>query len=67
MKKYSKGTTTFLQVESLKAEDILIKPNIVSRAYWSNGFFYNTGENINGSIDIDYGFYSNPEKAYVDE
>ena len=67
LKKYSKGATAFLQVESLKAEDILIKPCIVSRAYWSNGFFYNTGENINGSIDIDYGFYSNPEKAYVDE
>ena len=67
LKRYSKRTTTFLQVESLKAEDILIKPCIVSRAYWSNGFFYNTGENINGSIDIDYGFYSNPEKAYVDE
>ena len=69
MRKYSRGTgaTDFLQVKSLKTEDILIKPCIVSRAYWSNGFFYNTGENINGSIDIDYGFYSNPEKAYVDE
>ena len=59
--------TEFLKVESLKTEDILIRPSIISRAYWSNGFFYNTGENINGSIDIDYGFYSNPEKAYVDE
>ena len=67
LKKYSKGMTEFLKVESLKAEDILIGPSIISRAYWSNGFFYNTGENINGSIDIDYGFYSNPEKAYVDE
>ena len=69
IRKYSRGTgaTDFLQVKSLKTEDILIKPCIVSRAYWSNGFFYNTGENINGSIDIDYGFYSNPEKAYVDE
>lgn len=67
LKKYSKGMTEFLKVESLKAEDILIRPSIISRAYWSNGFFYNTGENINASIDIDYGFYSNPEKAYVDE
>ena len=67
LKKYSKGMTEFLKVESLGVEDILIKPCIISRAYWSNGFFYNTGENINGSIDIDYGFYSNPEKAYVDE
>ena len=67
LKKYSKGMTEFLKVESLKAEDILIGPSIISRAYWSNGFFYNTGENINSSIDIDYGFYSNPEKAYVDE
>lgn len=67
LKKYSKGMTEFLKVESLKTEDILIRPSIISRAYWSNGFFYNTGENINGSIDIDYGFYSNPEKAYVDE
>lgn len=69
IRKYSRGTgaTDFLQVKSLKTEDILIKPCIVSRAYWSNGFFYNTGENINASIDIDYGFYSNPEKAYVDE
>ena len=67
LKKYSKGMTEFLKVESLKTKDILIRPSIISRAYWSNGFFYNTGENINGSIDIDYGFYSNPEKAYVDE
>ena len=67
LKKYSKGMTEFLKVESLKTEDILIRPSIITRAYWSNGFFYNTGENINGSIDIDYGFYSNPEKAYVDE
>ena len=67
LKKYSKGMTEFLKVESLKTEDILIRPSIISRVYWSNGFFYNTGENINGSIDIDYGFYSNPEKAYVDE
>lgn len=67
LKKYSKGMTEFLKVESLKTEGILIRPSIISRAYWSNGFFYNTGENINGSIDIDYGFYSNPEKAYVDE
>ena len=67
LKKYSKGMTEFLKVESLKTKDILIRPSIISRAYWSNGFFYNTGENINSSIDIDYGFYSNPEKAYVDE
>ena len=67
LKKYSKGMTEFLKVESLKTEDILIRPSIISRVYWSNGFFYNTVENINGSIDIDYGFYSNPEKAYVDE
>ncbi len=67
LKKYSKGTTTFLQVESLKAEDILIKPNIVSRAYWSNGFFYNTGENICNSIDIDYGFFSSCHKLYVND
>ena len=67
LKKYSKGMTEFLKVESLKTKDILIRPSIISRADWSNGFFYNTGENINGSIDIDYGFYSNPEKAYVDE
>ena len=67
LKKYSKGATTFLQVESLKAEDILIKPNIVSRAYWSNGFFYNTGENIRNSIDIDYGFFSSCHKLYVND
>ena len=69
IRKYSRGTgaTDFLQVKSLKTEDILIKPCIVSRAYWSNGFFYNTGENIDGSIDIDYGFYRNHYKAYVNE
>ena len=36
LKKYSKGMTEFLKVETLKAEDILIGPSIISRAYRSN-------------------------------
>ena len=33
LKKYSKGMTEFLKVESLKTEDILIRPSIISVSY----------------------------------
>lgn len=49
----------------IKMEDLLISPEIVSKEYWTKGFFYNVGH-----VDINvnnYGFYSIGKCKFFDE
>lgn len=48
-------------------EQILLNPRIVTREYWTGGFFYNIGINIAEDMDLNYGFYSSQSKSYINE
>jgi hypothetical protein len=51
-----------------KEENILCPPMIVSRLYWTKGFFYNVDSIEKLPIEIDYGFYDViGKKGYVDK
>lgn len=47
--------------------ELLIAPVMVGREYWTRGYFYNTGENIEIPSEIDYGFYSIGKGMFMDE
>lgn len=47
--------------------ELLIAPVMVGREYWTRGYFYNTGENIEIPSEIDYGFYSIGKEMFMDE
>ncbi|MBS5795036.1 MAG: hypothetical protein KIC92_09870 [Clostridiales bacterium] len=65
-------------IEKLKKEDLkenlkvdfnnlLIPPQIISRDYWTLGYFYNTGLSIDIPEDLDYGFYDILPNKFLDE
>lgn len=56
-----------IDVEDLDLEDLLYYPEIVDKGYWSRGYFYNIGKQIEIPENLDYGFYSTGKKCYVDE
>lgn len=47
--------------------NLLIKPSIVGKEYWTKGYFYNIAGRVEPSNDISYGFYSIGKGKYVDE
>ena len=48
-------------------DNLLITPQIISRAYWTLGYFYNIGISIDIPIDLDYGFYSVSKYKFLNE
>lgn len=67
LKRYMHGLNLKQEILSVKEEDLLLKPKIVTKSYWYDGYFYNIGINIGDYIDFDYGFYDCIEKGYVNE
>lgn len=53
--------------QDIGSDDILVKPSIVSKAYWTKGYFYNTGYNVSEHLHLDYGFYDGCRACYVTE
>ena len=49
------------------AEDLLIPPEIVTKAYWSRGYFYNISHVDNADMVNGYGFYSIGKRKFFDE
>ena len=47
--------------------ELLLKPYIVGKEYWTKGFFYNTSIKIDIPRNIDYGFYKIGKDIYVNE
>ena len=56
-----------IDVAELDLENLLFYPQIVDKGYWSRGYFYNIGKQIEIPDDLDYGFYSIGKECYVDE
>ena len=56
-----------IDVKDLELENLLYYPEIVDKGYWSRGYFYNIGKQIEIPDDLDYGFYSIGKECYVDE
>lgn len=56
-----------VSVEELNFENLLIKPVIVDKGYWSRGYFYNIGKRIEIPDNLDYGFYDVWEDVFLDE
>lgn len=52
---------------SIDISELLIDPVIVGKEYWTRGYFYNTGDTIEISSEIDYGFYSIGKGKFMDE
>lgn len=59
------GTAVDFSARGLCEEDILVGPKIVMKEYWSKGYFYNIGQNVEDLRNIKYGFYKN--RTCVDE
>ena len=47
--------------------ELLLKPYIVGREYWTRGFFYNIPVKVDIPSELDYGFYRVGKGKYVDE
>lgn len=47
--------------------NLICAPTIVSRLYWTKGFFFNVDHIQNLNLSIDYGFYSLRLSTYIDE
>lgn len=56
-----------IDVEELDLENLLFYPQIVDKGYWSRGYFYNIGKQIEIPNELDYGFYDVVNEYYVDE
>lgn len=51
----------------VNVDNLLIKPSIVGKGYWTRGYFY-TIDNIDlQGLEIDYGFYDIIDAKYYDE
>lgn len=48
-------------------DNLLIPPQIISRAYWTLGYFYNIGILINIPENLDYGFYDIIPNKFLNE
>ena len=56
-----------IDVAELDLENLLFYPQIVDKGYWSRGYFYNIGKQIEIPNELDYGFYNVVDEYYVDE
>ena len=56
-----------IDVKDLELENLLYYPEIVDKGYWSRGYFYNIGKQIEIPNELDYGFYDVVDEYYVDE
>ena len=56
-----------IDVAELDLENLLFYPQIVDKGYWSRGYFYNIGKQIEIPNELDYGFYDVVDEYYVDE
>ena len=53
--------------KGVRAENLLIPPQIVGKEYWTRGYFYNV-KRFDGVLDINnYGFYKIGKRKFVDE
>ena len=64
IEKNKKIFESFLHIDF---DNLLIPPEIVSRAYWTLGYFYNIGMSINVLENLDYGFYDILPNKFLNE
>ena len=67
LKKYTVGMNRQVEFKNVENGDLLLRPQIITKTYWSNGMLYNIGLNIAEKISVDYGFYSIASRCFVDE